>query len=309
MVLFGLPGPFAVIPLRALAAAGLLPRLVVEGVDRGPEDPVPRGLAVRPARPSWLDRLRHGGPPSALEAEAHRLGVDVVRTGDANQPRVVAMLRRAAPDLMVVAGFPHLLAPSVLRLSRRGGLNVHPGRLPDERGPAPLFWALKAGRTELGWTIHVLDAGEDSGDVVAAGNLDFDPGTHGETLLARIAEAAAPALVRACRGALDGDLVRTPQGPPSRLRAHRPRFRDGRLDPGRPAVQVFTFVAGCAGRYPLFVESAGDRYFVAEALSFDPDAELAFEYVLTGDRLLLRCQPGVVELRLREDGALFASDY
>jgi methionyl-tRNA formyltransferase len=247
--------------------------------------------------------------PSELVALAHELGIDVAQTRDANGPRVRRWLRAVAPDAYVVCGFPHLLGPEVLGLARRGGLNLHPGRLPADRGPAPLFWALKAGRTTVGWTLHVLERGEDAGDVVASGEVSFAPGARGMDVLEQVALSATPALVKSLRGLLDGDLVRTPQPPPSGPRGPRPGFRDGRIDPGRPAQAVFTFVAGCAGRYPLFVESAGDRFFVADALSYDTDGQLAFEYALTGDRLLLRCDPGVVELLLREDGALFSPDY
>lgn len=309
IVLFGLSGAYAARPLQALVAAGLAPCLVVEGVDTSEGRWRSGRVEVLPAtaRRSWFGRSRT--PRGALQVAAQALGVDVLRTQNANDPGVVRRLERLRPDLFVVCGFPHLFGPRLLGLPRRGGLNLHPGHLPEERGPAPLFWALKSGRTDIGWTVHVLDRGEDTGDIVASGEVSFDPGERGEAVLALVAKAASPALVRACRGALEGDLVRSPQGPAVRPRAHRPVFRDGRIDPGHPARSVFTFVAGCAGRYTLFVESAGDRYFVEDALGFDEEGRLAFEYALTGDRLLLRCDPGVVELRLKEDGALFAADY
>lgn len=75
------------------------------------------------------------------------------------------------------------------------------------------------------------------------------------------------------------------------------------------AEAVYTFVAGCAGSYPVFVECGGDRFFVESAVSFDPSAALAFEYFLSGDRLILRCKPGVVELALKPEGTLFTAEY
>lgn len=311
---FGLPGAFARVSLQALCRFDLRPSLVIEGLER--DRPPPRddsrlfkasegrGLPARLGLGGWLRR-----PPGGLVEDAQTLGIDAVRTGNANAHRTRRWLTELSPDLLIVCGFHHLLAPPLLELSRRGGLNLHPGRLPDERGPAPLFWALKEGRTRIDWTLHVLDEGEDTGDVVQTGSVDTEAGDRGLAILEAIATAAAPALVRTVRAALDGDLVRVPQASPTRPRHPRPRFRDGRIEPDRPAEAVYTFVAGCAGRYPLFVESAGDRFFVADALSFDGKASLAFDYVLTGDRLLLRCQPGLVELLLKEDGALFAPDY
>jgi methionyl-tRNA formyltransferase len=317
LVFFGLDGAFSTIALAALSASELRPRLVIRGVEassRGPR------LSRRPAR-GLMQTLRsrlladeevRGGEvraASSLTAAAHALGIEALETSDANQPAVHAALRQLEPDVFVIAGFSHLLAPSTLALARRGGLNVHPGRLPEERGPAPLFWALKRGRNPVTVTIHALDAGEDSGDVVSAHLVPFAPGIDGQELLARCAETAAPHLIRAVRAVLAGDVVRIPQPRRGAGRCPRPTFADGKLDAGRPAAEVFTFVAACARHHSLWAECAGDRFFIAEALSFDPDARMGFDFVLTGDRLILRCATGVVELRLKDEGALFSAEY
>ena len=312
--MFGLDGAFATVPLHALSRAGMTPILVVQGlsVEPRPWRPTARLLS---ARPTWLDRLRRrsdtpiNNSPHDLAAAARRLGIDVLQTANANRRDVVEQLKRIAPDALVVAGFEHLLSPAVLATARYGGLNVHPGQLPQERGPAPLFWALQGGRTQIHWTVHMLDAGEDTGDRVADGQVSFTSGTEGLQILAQVAHAAAPHVVRCLRALVAGDLVRHPQPTEGGARRPRPRFEDGRIDPSKPAHAVFTFVGGCAGRYSLFAEVAGDRFFIRRAVSCDPDATLTFDFVLTGDRLLLRCNPGVVELELKDDGALFSADY
>jgi methionyl-tRNA formyltransferase len=310
LVFFGVDGPFSTIPLDALARTDLKPSLVVHGLENAHRlRPIVEHLR---ARPGLLERLvpkSGGGSAGGLAAEAHRRGIDVVRTDDANCAAVRSQIEKAAPVAFVVAGFPHLLSRELIALFPRGGLNVHPGRLPEERGAAPLFWALKAGRDRIGWTIHVVDEGEDSGDVVASGELELERGTDGQQILRRCAEAALPSLIKSLRGLIDGDLVRMPQAEERAGRCPRPQFRDGRIDPGKTAEEVFTFVGGCAASYSVFAECGGDRFFIKRALSYDMGASLAFEYVLTGDRLLLRCAPGIVELELKEEGAIFTATY
>lgn len=316
LVFFGLPGAFSTVPLSALCHAGYPPLLVVQGTEpvkgalRAPVD------LIR-ARPSLLDRMqanfRKKAPPPTyrhdLLATAKSHGIDVLSTPNANDSKVLSTLESLAPDAYVVCGFAHLLSRRALSIPTRGGLNLHPGALPEERGAAPLYWALKAGRTQIHWTIHVLDEGEDSGDVVTRGEIAFEPGTPGQDILSLVASAAAPHLVRALRAMMAGDLVRQPQGSTEEPRKRRPKFSDGRLDPRRSAVEVFTFVAGCAETYSLWAECAGDRFFIRRALGFDPEAQPEFEWFLSGDRLLLRCQPGVVELELKEHGAIFSAEY
>ncbi|MCB9651478.1 MAG: hypothetical protein H6730_33520 [Deltaproteobacteria bacterium] len=317
LVFFGLPGAFSTIPLEALVRAGHPPVLVVEGLERVPGALRPT-VEVLSARTSIWDklqsRLRADAAPEPKSAHdlgqvARRLGLDLIKTTHANDPKVQALLRSVEPDAYVVAGFHHLLAPATLAIAKRGGLNVHPGALPEERGAAPLFWALREGHTELTWTIHVLDQGEDSGDVVVSGKLSFEPGADGQELLGHLATGATPHLVRAVRALMAGDLVRMPQPRSEAARRRRPGFRDGRIDPARPAWEVFTFVAGCARSYSLFAECANDRFFIRRAVSFDPKAKPDFEWFLSGDRLILRCRPGVVELELKENGAIFSAEY
>lgn len=310
---FGMHGAFSTVPLEALAQSGMEIALVVLGTDRR------AGLRASPellrATPSFWDRQmsRLRGPeaprPHDLIQTAHDRGIDVVRTSWANDGRVVRRLAERAPNAYVVSGFPHLLSPEVLAIPKRGGLNLHPGALPEERGPAPLFWALKEGRTTIRWTIHMLTEQEDAGDVVSKGEITFQPGTHGQDILRAVSAAAAPWLIRALRSLFAGDIVRTPQSRNAARRRRRPRFRDGLVDTQRSAEEVFTFVSGCARSYSLFVESADDRFFIDGALSYDPLAQTDYDWVLTGDRLLLRCHPGVVELQLKADGALFAAEY
>lgn len=316
LVYFGLPGAFSTVPLKALCHAGYAPTLVVQGTE-----PVKGALRapveVLRARPGLIQKVQDTFRKKPerpkyqhdLVKTAQELGIDVLSTPNANDSKVLAKLEDVAPDAYVICGFPHLLSRRALAIPSRGGLNLHPGALPEERGAAPLFWALKSGKTEVHWTIHVLDEGEDSGDVVVSGQTDFEPGLLGQEILTRVATSAAPHLVRALRAMMGGDLVRMPQGECEAGRKRRPAFKDGRLDTKLSALQVYTFAAACAETYSLWAECAGDRFFIQRALSYDPEAKPDFEWFLSGDRLMLRCDPGIVELQLKEHGALFSAEY
>lgn len=312
IVFFGLDGAYSTAPLRALSNSGLKPRLVVRGAD-DPNGRLRPWVKRRPARPGPIARLLRRGdrpdPAGGLVPAAHALGVDAVETTDGNAAALQSILRKLRPELLVVAGFPHLLSTQTLGLFSRGAINIHPGRLPQERGPAPLFWSLKAGRTRVDMSVHLIDAGEDTGDVLHRAVYRFEPGASGSEILAGCATAALPGLLKAARDVLAGEVVREAQDPNKAQRRPRPRFSDGRLDTSRSAEEVYTFVCACARRFSLFVEIANDRFFIAGATDYDMDDSLQYDYALIGDRLLLSCTPGVVELELKPDGALFAPDY
>lgn len=69
-------------------------------------------------------------------------------------------------DVIVVNSMAHLLPSSILAIPRLGVLNLHPSILPAYRGPDPIFWMFANSETRGGVTLHYLDNGEDTGDIV-----------------------------------------------------------------------------------------------------------------------------------------------
>lgn len=74
--------------------------------------------------------------------------------------------KKARPELMIVMGFSQKIDLSAIPVPSKGIYNVHFGKLPAYRGPAPLFWQLKNGEEKLGLAIHVLTNKFDQGNIV-----------------------------------------------------------------------------------------------------------------------------------------------
>lgn len=139
---------------------------------------------------------------------------------DVNDPALVARLRAFAPHLIVSARFSHILQPATIDTARFGALNIHPGELPAYAGLFAPMRAAADGRQELACTMHFMDAGIDSGPIVAVERLPYRPG---EGLLHRIADLyplAIPPLLALLKRLERGEAVQgTPQD------ADRRRYR------------------------------------------------------------------------------------
>jgi len=113
-------------------------------------------------------------------------------------------------DLGVLAWWPHLLKPPLLDLPRLGFVNTHPSLLPHNRGKHYNFWAL-AEQTPFGVTLHRVDLGIDTGDILAQATIDYGWCDTGETLYTK-AQAAMVGLFEAHYSALrSGELEALPQ--------------------------------------------------------------------------------------------------
>jgi methionyl-tRNA formyltransferase len=87
---------------------------------------------------------------------------------------VARLLRAVEPDLALCWGYPWKLPPAALEVPRLGCVNQHPALLPRHRGPVPLAWALREGDAAFGLTWHRMDAGLDTGAILAQTTVPID---------------------------------------------------------------------------------------------------------------------------------------
>src|SRR5215218_9682157 len=114
------------------------------------------------------------------------------------------------PDLVVLAGFMRVLAPSVVRRFRI--VNTHPSLLPDFPGAHAVRDALEAAVPTTGVTIHWVDDGVDTGPVLAQEPVEIRPGDDEDSLRERIQAVEKPLYVATIRRLLKElpDVTRIP---------------------------------------------------------------------------------------------------
>jgi phosphoribosylglycinamide formyltransferase-1 len=112
---------------------------------------------------------------------------------------LTAAVGRYAPDLVVCAGFMKLLGPPFLAAFAGRITNTHAALLPAFPGAHPVRDTLAAGVTESGATVHYVDAGVDTGPILAQVRVPVLPGDDEASLHARIKAAEAPLYVETVR--------------------------------------------------------------------------------------------------------------
>lgn len=171
----------------------------------------PVGLALRRAYAE-----AGTGPP------IDELGVPITRVPTLNGDEA----RAALEGIDVAVSLDNtLISEATFTVPKQGTINVHHGAVPDYRGGPPIFWELADGRDRVGFTVHRIDAGIDTGPVLAAGEI---PISFRPTLAATIA-ATIPALheasLEALETVLESDLEGRPQPSGGRHRT-TPTLRD-----------------------------------------------------------------------------------
>lgn len=128
-------------------------------------------------------RAEHVAPASSSRA----------RVGPESEQRMVAILREEDVDLVILAGFMRVVGRQLLDAFPRRIINIHPSLLPKHRGLQAWRQALEAGDLVSGCTVHYVDAGIDTGEIIAQSEVVVLPDDTVESLHARI-QAAEHAL-------------------------------------------------------------------------------------------------------------------
>ena len=109
--------------------------------------------------------------PSAVKQAALQLDLPALQPITLKSPEILAELAALNADVMVVAAYGLILPQAVLDMFKYGCLNIHASLLPRWRGAAPIHRAIQAGDRATGITIMQMDAGLDTGAMLAMQTL------------------------------------------------------------------------------------------------------------------------------------------
>jgi phosphoribosylglycinamide formyltransferase-1 len=203
-------GPDTVVPLRIAVLAsgrGSNLRAIFAAIDAG--RCAARVVGVVSDRPSAqaLALAEERGVPTAVVplSSKHERGAWDVRLAE-----TVAALE---PTVVVLAGFMRIVGPAMLARFPGRILNVHPSLLPAFPGTHAPAQALAAGVRITGCTVHVVDAGVDSGPILAQGAVPVLPGDDVSRLHARIQRVEHRLLPAVIDAVARGDVALHPTAP------------------------------------------------------------------------------------------------
>ena len=104
---------------------------------------------------------------NALSRIADHLGVPLLRTWRINDDHSRIDLAALRPEAAVMASFNQIVNAPTLRIPHHGFINIHPSRLPDYRGPEPVYWVIADGAEVTGISLHRAVPKVDAGPILA----------------------------------------------------------------------------------------------------------------------------------------------
>ena len=220
------------------------------------------GIVTQPDRPAGRGRKLR---PPAVKLLAQALGLAYIQPRRLAEPEAMAQIRAWAPDLIVVAAFGQILRRDVLELPKFGCLNIHASLLPRWRGASPVQAAIAHGDLETGVTVMRMDAGLDTGPIIAQRSTSIGPTETGGQLAERLSLLGAELLIESLPEYVAGRMVPVPQNEISATYARILRKDDGELDFSRPAPELANLVRAYDPWPATFFAWRGRRVAVFQA--------------------------------------------
>jgi methionyl-tRNA formyltransferase len=150
--------------------------------------------------------------PSAVKLRAQHHAIPVLEPRQLKDSSTLRDVCEMSLDVLVVAAYGLILPLPMLTWPRHGCLNIHASLLPRWRGAAPIARAVLAGDELTGVSIMQMDAGLDTGPVVATATVPIAPRETAQTLEVKLAREGAGMIVESLAALRrDGRLAATPQ--------------------------------------------------------------------------------------------------
>jgi methionyl-tRNA formyltransferase len=252
----------------------------------------PALVITRPDRPAGRGR-KLTAPPVADAARA--LGLRLAQPESVNDSDTHELIASVNPDVLLVCAFGALIKEPLL--SAYELLNVHPSLLPRWRGAAPIERAIMAGDEHTGVSIMRLTAGLDSGPVCLAQSEPIAAQDDFGSLAVRLQNLGGELLTRALDTLDTGEpLAFSEQDERLVTYAEKIGPEDRLLDPEKLAVQLERRVRALYPHIGARVALAEGTVLGVRRASLAPDAPVRQGVYADGERLLLGCADGLLDL-------------
>lgn len=181
-------------------------------------------------------------PPVKELALEHN--ISVYQPLKAREPEFIDLVRKMAPDAIVVAAFGQILPKELLEIPQYGCINVHGSLLPKYRGAAPIQYSIIDGEDETGITIMHMDVGIDTGDMIIQAKTPIEAGETGGSLHDKLAILGGDLLVEALEKISSGTAPRIPQEESKATYVKILHKNMGIIDFNKPAIEIERLIRG-----------------------------------------------------------------
>jgi len=131
------------------------------------------GLGIRYYLQRVIHDIKNKNSESTIINLANKYNIHTIDAPNINDTKIVNKVREDKTDIIISGYFDQIIKKDLIKIPSFGILNIHLSMLPEYRGVKPVFWVLKNNESKTGITIHIVEEGLDTGDIVIQKEVDI----------------------------------------------------------------------------------------------------------------------------------------
>ncbi len=201
-------------------------------------------------------------PYENIACVAKRLNIPIYCPEDLKEQEFIKYLKSFSADVFIVCGFQFYIPETILNIPPLGVINFHSSLLPRHCGMHPGFFTIWYGDRESGMTIHFMDNGLDTGDIIRQSKVSVFAGDTIATLYNRIWDSSETLVPKLLKDLDNENLPRTPQDMSTYFYNYELSEKDFELDFRQPAEILYGRVKMLPGKFYYIWN--GKKYYVKD---------------------------------------------
>lgn len=236
----------------------------------------------------------------------------------------ITLLKNYEPDLICVIGWSELVNSEILDMPRTirgenerhgkgyGCIGMHPTKLPDGRGRAPIPWAIIKGLEHSAVSMFYLEEEADVGDIIAQREFEIGFDDNAQAIYNKVAELHYQIMVDTFPALVAGSAACISQAELAKMRGVEPSYwhkrcpEDGIIDWEKSAIEEHNWVRALTHPYPgAFTYYGSEKILIWEALPIQSDDKLGEPGQILGiddNALLVACKTGAIRILTAQIG-------
>lgn len=172
----------------------------------------------------------------------------------------ISYIKESSPDLIVVCGYKYIVPSEIFNIPKLKTINIHPSYLPHYRGQHVVNWAIVNGETETGVTIHFVDEGIDTGDIIVQKKIPILFEDSASVLHERIYHEAYDLLKLVLDRIYSGSTLQSRKQDNSKASYFKPRSpQDGVIDWNKDGIEIYNLIRALVKPWPGAYSYIKDR--------------------------------------------------
>ena len=185
-----------------------------------------------------------------VDEVANKFNLNLYEEKNINDQNFLNKIKSLNLDLIVCVNFDQILKKDIINLPTIGCINTHASLLPKYRGRAPLNWAMINGEEYSGVTVHFIDEGIDTGDIILQEKIKIDEDYYISDLLNKVKNIYPKIVLNAIRALESNNLNLIKPDLSKGFYVNKRSKDDGKIDFSKPSKDIMNFIKAISKPYP-----------------------------------------------------------